>query len=499
MSGNPPHLTPAFEAQIARKGVNLALEHLAERKTAWDGVRTGWTARRDSLQAYRDEVERLLYKNDDVPVTKGRRFADEAKRVLTLGKVRRTALDSDIRDLHVVEDILKNSVPPALARKAQALGLPTDPVALYQKKIELTESLNDFSGLMALDSLTRNSRRMRSYIKALESGNYTKAIRLANKEPPLLVRCQFWAPWKAQAMRNDRAALLAGIDTYRRTKESIKAAEKLSNKIETSTANAIRKALHSDAWGRLHTRKDVIGALAGNPALAILTKYSPAENKEQGLIRRMFAGKPTKTEIMADLLDARMTGVAGGKRPPSGLDMARPLADLAKQYEAARTTLKQQNKALGVELAKCNRILKYNARQEKAEISKIESETDALKKAHKAVGRAAMEGSPEDRERYRANRAALFAFEKATSKAEKQTIPAGRRKRIEDAAIAAAEGKPIPKNTPGLSPLRQAFSEAASGIMEATPVRLSQVWNFLKNITTKTEPVHKERIEPVFA
>lgn len=498
MSGNPPHLTPAFEAQIARESVNLALERLAERKAAWDGVRTGWTVRRDDLQAYRDEVERLLYR-DDAPATRGRRFADEAKRILTLGKVRRTALDSDIRDLHAVEDILKNSVPPSLARKAQALGLPTDPVALYQKRIELTESLSDFSGSMALDSLTRDSRRMRGYIKALESGNYTKAMRLANKEPPFLVRCQFWAPWKAQAMRNDRATLLAGIDTYRRTQESIKAAEKLSDKIEASTANAIRKALQSDAWGRLYTRKDVVGALAGNPALAILTKYSPAEHKEQGLIRRVFAGKPTKAEVMADLLEARMTGVAGGKRPPSGQDMARPFADLAKQYEAARTTLKQQNKALGVELAKCNRILKYNARQEKMEISKIELETDALKKAHKAVGRATMEGAPEDRERARANRAALFAFERANSKAEKQAIPEGRRKRIEDAAIAVADGKPIPKDTPGLSPLRQAFSEAASGIREATPVRLNQVWNVLKGFTTKTDPVHKERIEPVFA
>lgn len=472
MTGNPPPLDPVLRADFAR-------EALADRKAWWEGVRTALTDQRNSLK------ERLA---------EGQSSASVADRAAS--------------DLRKVEGSLAGSVSPKLARKAEALGLPADPVALYRKRVELTESLSGFSARLSLDPVTRNHSRMLKYLDALEDGDYKKARKLAEKDPPLWMRV--FAPWKAQAMRNDREALLAGVETYRRTKETIRAAEKLSEKIENSTATALHKVAHSKAWQRLRAQPGIGEALAASPELAILMKYDPQSSGRA----------PTNKDLKADLLEARMEGVATGRTIPAGKDMAGILAGLAIQVEARRDQIKEVNRSLKTEERRCNRALREGAwlehRDTTARVGKdgrrvdladaLDLARERVVAARREVGRTGLEGTQAEREAARERLKTLIDpkgdLARALAAQEEDRVSSRSRERMGAAALAAAAGDRLPGGTPGASLLRAAFCVVAPGlerVADASIIRFAQAWNCVKDSVAKTDAIRKERIEPTLA
>lgn len=476
MSGNPPPLDPLLQADVARRALD-------ESKAQWGQVRTALTGQRDAIRG---------------ELTKGQSLAKTTHRTAS--------------DLRKVEGILAGVVSPKLERKAQALGLPADPIALSQKREELTQSLSGFSARLSLDPVTRNHSRMMKYLDALDDGDYKKARKLAEKDPPLWMRV--FAPWKAQAMRNDRDALLAGVETYRRTKETIRAAEKLSDKIENSNADALHKALHSKAWQRLRAQPGIETALKASPELAVLMKYDPQSSGKS----------PTKKDLKADLLEARMEGVATGRTPPAGKDMARILAGLAAQVEAQHQQIKTVNQSLKAEARRCDRALREGAWLEHKDTTARVGEKgkrvdlgDALEKAREKVvearrdvGRTALDGSPEERGAARERLKTLVDpkgdLARALSAAGTDRVSAHRRERIEAAALAAAAGNSLPKSTPGTSFLRTAFIVAAPGLeraVDTASVTLGKAWqgalSAMSSGVHRADTIRKERIEPSLA
>lgn len=568
MSKNPPPLGPVLQADLAIREAEEAMAFLERRKRWWDGINGAFLSGREKLENEQKRIENL------VSTSRGDRGLDFAKRLLSWGKYQGPVLDSLARDLQNVQSTLRggglvatvrNAVLTPTERKAQSLGLPTDPVALHQKKVELAGalSLTNFSANMALDPLTRGSRRMDKYLAALESGNYTKALKLANAEPPLSVRWQFWAPWKAQAMRDDRAALVAGVESYRRTKEAVKAADSLLNTIEKDTAKALLKVAHSDEWQRLRAHPGIEAELAGNPAFAILMKYRP-EQGTSGRILRMQKGNPSLSDLRADLAAARMDGVANGTPVPTGKDMAAALDSLVKRVETARQEQKELHTRIGDQIRNYyNRALKHNARLERDELTArvgengkraglrehfqsvlepVRAATEDLREAPgkvfhatqdrlsaaRAVRQAHKDGDPE------ALAAASVRQEKARGQYETARdefvvardrlgtllgsdaplaeafgymskappLPAETRGKIVAAAGTAREGGFLPKDTPGTSFLRSAFTSAAQETgdkADKVVVALRRTFSFFVNLAERTAPVHRERIEPVLA
>ncbi|HRC26015.1 MAG TPA: hypothetical protein PKX87_01120 [Alphaproteobacteria bacterium] len=520
MSVNPPPVDPVLSQ--AQEALNI----LEARRARWQKVNAAFLTGREALDQNRQKVALQLY-GEAGPSGSWQALKDNARHILTLGRSHRTSLDGLIDDLREVQSALKDTLPSSVRKTALAYGLPADPAALYRKRLELQDSLTDFSARLTLDPATRGSRKMTKYLDALEAGNYGRALKLADKDPPIWMRV--FVPWKAQAMRNDNAALKAGVDSYRRTKETVKVVEKLSDKIESATANALLKVAHSDAWKRLRALPDLETKLAACPELAILMKYDPqaatngAVSRNVPLVLRMKGGHPSKADLMADLMTVRVDALASGRPATTPADMARVVESLATGVEAARTELKALHKDLGGRIKDYDRALRATARLEArettarvarsgrarvsldAQVASVVGAKSHFDQVRRDLGQASMEGSPETRRKARETLDALkdpaSELARVFAAVEKASVSPKIHEKIEAAAQSAERGESLPKGTPGVSTLRAAFAVAAPGLertTDAVVVRLGEIWNAIKAAGTRTEAVRKERIEPVF-
>ncbi len=519
MSANPPPVDPVLSQ------AQEALKVLDDRHARWEKINAAFLTGRGMLKEKHQAVEAQLYGGTE-PSGPWQALKDNARRILTLGRSHRTSLDGLIGDLREVQSALKDTPPSSVQKTARAYGLPTDPAALYRKRLELQDSLTDFSARLALDPATRGSQKMTKYLDALEAGNYGRALKLADKEPPLWMRV--FVPWKAQAMRNDNAALKAGVDSYRRTQEIIKTVDKLTKQIESATANTLLKVAHSDAWGGLRALPNLETKLASYPELAILMKYDPqaatngAVSRNVPLVLRMKGGHPSKADLMADLMTARIDALTSGRPTTTPADMARIVESLATGVEAARTELKTLHRDLGSRIKEYDRALRATARLETKETTARAPQGDRARtplrdliadaagaklhfnKVRRDLGQAAIEGSPETR---RTARERLDALKDPTSElarvfaaVDKASVRPKTHAKVEAAAQAAEHGESLPKGTPGVSILRAAFAVAAPGlerIADAAAVRLGTIWDGIKAAGTRTDAIRKERIEPV--
>lgn len=333
-----------------------ALRALHLRREAWGQIINPLTQNRDVLRGKLTEVESQLYANLDPGIWNG--ITGAARHVLTLGRYRRTSLDGAISDLESVKSLAAPSA--SLERRAKALGLPTDPASIYRRIIELKDSLENFSATLVLDPATRNSRKMRKYIAALEAGDYGKALKLADKDPPIWTRV--FSPWKAQAMREDKETLKAAVGAYRRTAETVKSAEALSADIEKSTAKALLKIVHSPEWRSLRARPGMETVLAASPELAILMKYDSTQgdkwvNRNIPTVLRWTAGNPSLAQLRADLLEQRIDAFAAKRPALTAASVAKAVGDLATQVKAAREDLRATHKELGRQIKSHNHLL----------------------------------------------------------------------------------------------------------------------------------------------